>query len=44
MSAAHAIVINAFGGPEVLNYQEIEVPAAGPGEIAIEHRSRRSRL
>ena len=39
MTAAHAIVINTFGGPEVLQYQEIDVPTPAPSEIVIEHRA-----
>ena len=30
-----AIVINEFGGPEVLHQRDIETPAVGPGEVLI---------
>jgi NADPH:quinone reductase len=33
----HAIRIAAFGGPEVLSWQPIEVPAPGPGEVLLKH-------
>jgi len=32
-----AIVIRQFGGPEVLEYGEIDVPPPGPGEVQIRH-------
>ncbi|MEV7341977.1 NADP-dependent oxidoreductase [Streptomyces sp. NPDC093544] len=31
----HAIVQSAFGGPEVLTYQETDVPEPGPGEVLL---------
>lgn len=31
----HAIVVSAFGGPEVLEYVEVEMPQAGPGEVVV---------
>lgn len=31
----HAIVVSAFGGPEVLEYVEVEMPVAGPGEVVV---------
>ncbi|WP_405904969.1 NADP-dependent oxidoreductase [Streptomyces sp. NBC_00828] len=31
----HAIVQSAFGGPEVLTYQEADVPEPGPGEVLL---------
>ncbi|MCD9877024.1 NADP-dependent oxidoreductase [Streptomyces guryensis] len=31
----HAIVQSAFGGPEVLNYTETDVPEPGPGEVLL---------
>ncbi|MEU6505886.1 MULTISPECIES: NADP-dependent oxidoreductase [unclassified Streptomyces] len=31
----HAIVQSAFGGPEVLNYTETDVPVPGPGEVLL---------
>jgi NADPH:quinone reductase-like Zn-dependent oxidoreductase len=30
-----AIVLNEYGGPEVLHYSEVEDPSAGPGEIVV---------
>ncbi len=32
---AHAIQVQKFGGPEVLVYNEVQVPAAGPGQIKL---------
>lgn len=32
-----AIVINEFGGPEVLQWQDVTVPEPGPGEALISH-------
>jgi NADPH2:quinone reductase len=34
-----AIRFDAFGGPEVLQYREVEVPALGDGEARIAHRA-----
>jgi NADPH2:quinone reductase len=31
----HAIVVSAFGGPEVLEYVEVDMPLAGPGEVVV---------
>ncbi|MFD9325108.1 NADP-dependent oxidoreductase [Streptomyces sp. NPDC060065] len=31
----HAIVQSAFGGPEVLTYQDADVPEPGPGEVLL---------
>ena len=31
----HAIVVSQFGGPEVLEYVEVEMPIAGPGEVVV---------
>ena len=31
-----AILAHAFGGPEVLKYEEAEDPKAGPGEVVID--------
>jgi NADPH2:quinone reductase len=36
MTKSAAILVRRFGGPEVLEPAEIEVPAPGPGEVAIE--------
>ena len=33
----HAIRIDEFGGPEVLQFKEIELPEPGPGEARIRH-------
>ena len=32
-----AIRIHAHGGPEVLQWEEVDLPAPGPGEIRIRH-------
>jgi NADPH2:quinone reductase len=32
----HAIVINAIGGPEVLEWSEVTDPTAGPGQVLID--------
>lgn len=31
-----AIVIDAFGGPEVLHWRDVEVPTPGPGEVLLQ--------
>lgn len=31
-----AVVMHAFGGPEVLSYEDVETPKPGPGEILVE--------
>ena len=36
---AKAIVVNEIGGPEVLQFTEVEVPAPGPGEVLLRHRA-----
>jgi len=36
MTTTAAILVRRFGGPEVLEPAEIEVPSPGPGEVAIE--------
>lgn len=33
----HAIRIREYGGPEVLRYEEIELPEPGPGEVRVRH-------
>jgi NADPH2:quinone reductase len=33
----HAITIASFGGPEVLTWQPVEVPAPGAGEVLLRH-------
>lgn len=35
MTKTHAIRLHAFGGPEVLQWEEIELPAPGPNEALI---------
>ncbi|GAA0415717.1 NADP-dependent oxidoreductase [Leifsonia naganoensis] len=32
---SHAVVLTGFGGPEVLQWREVETPSAGPGEILV---------
>jgi len=34
-----AIVVNQIGGPEVLEYTEVEVAAPGPGQALVRHRA-----
>ncbi len=36
---SRAIVVSQTGGPEVLQYSEVELPAPGPGEALIRHRA-----
>jgi NADPH2:quinone reductase len=33
----HAIRIHQFGGPEVLRYEEVNLPDPGPGEVRVRH-------
>ncbi len=33
----HAIRVHEYGGPEVLKWEEVEVPAPGPGQAKIRH-------
>ncbi|HET7609089.1 MAG TPA: alcohol dehydrogenase catalytic domain-containing protein, partial [Gammaproteobacteria bacterium] len=35
----HAIRFDSFGGPEVLQYREVEVPAPREGEARVAHRA-----
>lgn len=35
----HAVLVEAFGGPEVLEYVEVERPSPGEGEVLIEVRA-----
>lgn len=35
MTKTHAIRLHAFGGPEVLTWEEIDLPAPGPNEALI---------
>jgi NADPH:quinone reductase-like Zn-dependent oxidoreductase len=39
MTNAHAVVAAAYGGPEVLELRQVEVPDPGPGEVTIEVRA-----
>jgi NADPH:quinone reductase len=39
MSSGRAVVARAYGGPEVLEVREVEVPAPGEGEVTIEVRA-----
>jgi NADPH:quinone reductase len=39
MTIARAVVAPRYGGPEVLEVREVEVPAPGPGEVTIEVRA-----
>ena len=34
-----AIVVHEIGGPEVLKFEEVEVPAPGPGQALVRHRA-----
>lgn len=34
-----AIVVHQIGGPEVLKFEEVEVPAPGPGQALVRHRA-----
>ena len=36
VSAMNALVIHSFGGPEVLELADLETPAPGPGQVAIQ--------
>ena len=33
----HAVRVHQTGGPEVLVYEEVQVPPPGPGEVQIRH-------
>ncbi len=37
MTATHAIRIHEYGGPEVLTWEEVELPEVGPGEALVRH-------
>jgi NADPH:quinone reductase len=39
MTNAKAVVAASYGGPEVLEVRDVEVPAPGPGEVTIEVRA-----
>jgi NADPH:quinone reductase len=34
-----AVRVHKFGGPEVLNYEQVEIPGPGPGQIRIQQRA-----
>src|SRR5262245_66625631 len=34
-----AIVMRGYGGPEVLQYEDVEDPVAGPGEVLVRVRA-----
>ena len=34
---AHAVIINEFGGPDVMRFVDVELPAPAPGEARIRH-------
>lgn len=36
---SRAIVVKQTGGPEVLQFGEVEVAALGPGEASVRHRA-----
>ncbi|PIE18707.1 MAG: quinone oxidoreductase [Proteobacteria bacterium] len=36
---AHAIRIHQHGGPEVMRFEEVEVPAPGQGEVLVRHEA-----
>jgi NADPH:quinone reductase len=38
-TTAHRVVAAAFGGPEVLEVQEVEVPDPGPGQVVVSVRA-----
>lgn len=35
----HAVLATSYGGPEVLEVRDVEVPAAGPGQVTIDVRA-----
>src|SRR5271169_3384180 len=34
-----AIVVHQIGGPEVLHFEDVEVPEPGPGQALVRHRA-----
>jgi NADPH:quinone reductase len=34
-----AILVHQIGGPEVLRFEEVEVPEPGPGQALVRHRA-----
>ncbi|CAN5923938.1 quinone oxidoreductase [soil metagenome] len=36
-SSTHAVRVHQIGGPEVLRWEKIELPAPGPGEVRVRH-------
>src|SRR5262245_61113736 len=39
MMKSMAIVLNRQGGPDVLEYVEIDVPPPGPGQVQMRHKA-----
>ena len=39
MSTTMAIRIHALGGPEMLRWEEVAIPAPGPGEVLVRHEA-----
>ena len=39
-----AVCIHQFGGPEVLQYEEVPTPTPGPGQVLVQARRRRPEL
>lgn len=37
LSSCKAIIVSQYGGPEVLEYTDVDVPAPAPGEVQIRH-------
>jgi len=35
----HAIRVHEYGGPEEMRFEEVEVPAPGPGEVTLRHHA-----
>lgn len=35
----HAVRIHSYGGPEVLTYEQVDVPAPGPGEVRLRQKA-----
>ena len=39
-----AIRVHAYGGPEVMKWEDVPTPEPGPGEVAIKQDGRRNEL
>ena len=39
LMSTHAIRIHEHGGPEVLRWEEVDLPAAGPGQALVRHQA-----